>query len=129
METSDTLSLRRYSGVLLWIDGDAGRVRQGRIDRALLRAQGLSLEFSCEGRSYNATLKPAGDGSLQGSWSQGLGNDQVNGSAGCRLTPCGPFFNEPGEDYLKLEGSWDEHGSWDWMGKLRLIGSFEEKKR
>ena len=126
MQTSETLPLRRFRGVLVWIDGEAGRVRQGRIDRALLRAQGLSLEFTCEGRAYNATLRPSGDGSLQGSWSQGLGNDQVAGSAGCRLTPCGAFFGEPGEDYLKLEGIWDEAGSWDWIGKLQLLGPSPE---
>lgn len=123
METSETLPLRRYRGVLVWIDGEAGRVRQGHIQRAVLRAQGLTMELTCEGRSYDVSLKPSGDGSLQGSWSRGLGRDQAGGSAGCRLSPCGPFFADPGEDYLRLEGSWEEDGAWDWIGKLQRLAS------
>jgi hypothetical protein len=126
MQTSETFPLRRFRGVLVWIDDAAGRVRQGRIDRALLRAQGLSIEFTCEGRSYNATLRPSGDGSLQGSWNRGLGNDHTAGSAGCRLTACGPLFGDPGEDYLKLEGSWEEDGAWDWVGKLQRLSSAQD---
>ena len=125
MQTSETLPLRRYRGVLVWIDGDAGEVRQGRIDRALLRAQGLSIEFTCEGRSYSATLRPSGDGSFQGSWTRGTGKQQVSGSAGCHLTPCGSFFDEAGEGYLQLTGAWEEEGSWDWIGKLKQLGTPE----
>jgi hypothetical protein len=129
MQTSETLPLRRFRGVLVWFDGTAGRVRQGRIDRALLRAQGLSLEVSCEGRSYRVSLRPSGDGSLQGSWSRGTGTQEVSGSAGCRLRACGPFFDDPGEDYLQLTGTWEEDGSWDWVGKLGLLGKLEEERQ
>ena len=38
--------VRRYRGLLVWFDAEGNRVRQGRIDRAILRSRGLSLEFT-----------------------------------------------------------------------------------
>lgn len=115
--------LRRYRGVLVWIDRDAGRVRQGQIHRAILRARGLTLEFACEGKPYHVVLSPSADHTFAGAWTHGTGSKQVSGEAQCHLSSCGVFFGEPGEHNLKLEGRWEEDGSWDWLAKLRPLRS------
>ena len=84
-----------------------------------------SLAFTPDGKTLASS---SGDGSLQGSWSEGTGTREASGSAGCRLRACGPFFDDPGEDYLQLTGTWEEDGSWDWVGKLGLLGKLEEEE-
>ena len=100
MPSSDPVPLRRYRGVLVWIDRDASRVRQGRIDRAILRGQGLKIEFTCEGKAYDVTLRPSGDHVFEGTWTQGLGTKQASGEARCSLSSCGVFFGEPDGEHL-----------------------------
>ena len=46
MPTSESPRLRRYRGVLLWIDMNGRRTRHGLINRAVLRQQGLTVEFT-----------------------------------------------------------------------------------
>jgi hypothetical protein len=123
MSHSDRPPLRRYRGILVWIDRDARRVRQGQIQRAILRARGLSLEFACEGRAYHVVLRPSAGHAFAGTWTQGTGSKQVSGEAECHLSSCGVFFGEPGEHNLKLEGRWEEEGAWDWVGKLQPLRS------
>ena len=123
MTDNESPPLRRYRGVLVWIDRNAGRVRQGLIQRAILRARGLTLEFACEGKPYHVSLSPSPDHTFAGKWTQGTGSAQASGEAQCHLSSCGVFFGEPGEHNLKLEGRWEEDGSWDWLAKLRPLAS------
>ena len=121
--TSETTGLRRYRGVLVWIDADGKRVRQGLIDHAILRGQGLTMAFTSAGQPYNVHLRPGDGDTLEGLWSRGLEGQQVSGAAQCRVSPCGSFLVQPGKNNLKLEGVWQEDGQWDWVAKLRPLPS------
>jgi hypothetical protein len=112
--------MRRYRGQLVWFDSE-GRVRQGRIDRAILRPRGLSLELTTGGQPYTVTLEPHEKDLLHGTWSRGAGTKQTSGAAECSLSPCGETIGRPGGDNLKLEGSWYEDGQWDWVARLLPI--------
>jgi hypothetical protein len=125
MPTPDPSSLRRYRGVLVWIDANGKRVRHGLINRALRRGQALTVEFTSGGHSYDVSLRPSGEGRYKGMWRRGQGEQQMSGSAECRLTPCGAFLVQRGEVNLKLEGIWQEDGRWDWLAKLRPLASPE----
>jgi hypothetical protein len=123
MTTSETTPLRRYRGVLVWIDADGKRVRQGLIDHAILRNQGLKIQFTSAGHPYSVTLVPAESDTLEGMWKRGPEGQQVSGAAQCRVSPCGAFLVQPGRNNLKLEGVWQEDGQWDWVAKLRPLPS------
>jgi hypothetical protein len=123
MPTSDSSTLRRYRGVLVWIDANGKRTRQGLVNRALLRRQGLAVEFTSGGQSYDVSLRPSADGRFEGMWTRGQGTQQVSGAAECRLSPCGTFLVQPGEVNMKLEGVWHEEGQWDWLAKLRPLAA------
>jgi len=110
--------LRRYSGLLVWFDPESQRTRQGRIDRAILRPGALSLEFMTGGQPYAVTLRHGEKRRLFGTWSRGAGAREVTGAAECRLSPCGDTIGQPGRSHLKLEGSWQEDGQWDWVARL-----------
>ena len=125
MPTPDTSTLRRYRGVLVWIDANGRRTRHGLVNRALLRRQGLSMEFTTGGHSYDVTLRPGEDGRFEGLWTRGQGTQQMSGAALCRLLPCGAFLVQAGEINMKLEGVWHEDGVWDWVAKLRPLASPE----
>ena len=125
MPTSESPPLRRYRGVLLWIDMNGRRTRHGLINRALLRRQGLAVEFTAGGQSYDVSLHPSADGRFEGLWTRGQGTQRVSGAAECRLSPCGTFLVQPGAINMKLEGVWHEDGQWDWLAKLRPLASPE----
>ncbi len=125
MPPSDSSTLRRYRGVLMWIDANGRRTRQGLVNRALLRRQGLVVEFTSGGQSYDVSLRPSPDGRFEGMWTCGQGTQRMSGAAECRLSPCGAFLVQPGEINMKLEGVWHEDGQWDWLAKLRPLASSE----
>jgi hypothetical protein len=120
MASRKSPSIRRFRGVLVWFDAEGHRVRQGRIDRALLRPDRLSLELTTGGQPYRVSLQPH-ERLLQGTWSRGAGAKERSGAAECRLAPCGETIGRSGRRNLKLEGSWEEDGQWDWVGRLLPI--------
>jgi len=126
MARLDDAPLRRFSGLLVWFDPATSRTRQGRIDRAILRPGTLSLEFMTGGQPYAVTLRHGEKRGLQGTWSRGAGAREVKGPAECRLSPCGETIGQPGRSHLKLEGSWQEDGQWDWVARLVPIASGRE---
>jgi hypothetical protein len=121
MSTDETIPLRRYRGVLVWIDADGKRVRQGLIDHAIMRGRDLKMAFTSHGHPYSVTLRPSENETLEGMWTRGLEGQSVSGAAQCRVTPCGAFLVQPGRSNLKLEGVWQEDGQWDWVAKLRPL--------
>jgi hypothetical protein len=125
MTTPETDSLKRYRGLLIWIDADGKRVRHGLIDNAILRKKGLTLAFTRGGHPYSVSLNPGEGDTMEGLWTRGLEGRQVSGAAQCRLTPCGAFLVQPGKVNLRLEGVWQEDGQWDWIAKLRPLASSE----
>jgi hypothetical protein len=125
MTTPPTHSLKRYRGLLVWIDADGKRIRHGLIDNAILRQKGLTMAFTRGGHPYTVTLNRGGGDTLEGLWRRGLEGRQVSGAAQCRLTPCGAFLVQPGTVNLRLEGVWQEDGQWDWIAKLRPLASTE----
>ena len=125
MSTPELSSLRRYRGVLVWIEAGGTHTRHGLINRAILRSQGLTIEVTAGGRSYDVRLHASRDGFFEGTWTLGTRGRKVDGRAECRLSPCGAFLAEPGEVNLKLEGVWHEGGSWDWIAKLRPLDAPE----
>lgn len=127
MTTAETTPLRRYRGVLVWIDADGKRVRQGLIDHAIMRERGLKIAFTSAGQPYNVTLRPAESNTLEGMWTRGLEGQLVSGAAQCRVSPCGAFLVQPGRNNLKLEGVWQEDGQWDWVAKLRPLPSSSDR--
>jgi hypothetical protein len=120
MASRKTPPLRRVRGVLVWFDAEGRRVRHGRIERALLRPDRLSLELTTGGQPYRVTLR-SHERLLRGTWSRGAGGKETGGPAECRLAPCGETIGRPGRRNLKLEGTWDEDGLWDWVGRLLPI--------
>jgi hypothetical protein len=110
----------------VWIDANGRRTRHGLVNRALLRRQGLFMEFTSGGHAYDVTLQPSEDGRFEGLWSRGQGDQKLSGKALCRLLPCGPLLVQAGEINMKLEGVWHEDGLWDWVAKLRPLASPEE---
>lgn len=121
MATPQDAPLRRYSGLLVWFDPAGSRVRQGRIDRAILRPGGLSLEFTTSGQPYSVVLQPHERDVMHGTWSRGAGVRQASGAAECSLSPCGETIGQAGHENLKLEGCWYEDGQWDWVARLEPL--------
>ena len=113
--------IRRFRGMLVWFDAEGGRVRHGRVDRAVLRPKGFTVELTTGGQPYSVTLRPRDKGRFHGTWSRGAGARSTSGAAECRLSPCGETIGEPGRANLKLEGSWHEDVRWDWVARLQPI--------
>jgi hypothetical protein len=120
MASRQSPPIRRFRGVLVWFEAEGHRARRGRIERALLRPDRLSLELTTGGQPYTVTLQRH-EGLLQGTWSRGAGPREKTGPAECELAPCGETIGRRGDHNLKLEGTWFEDGQWDWVGRLLPI--------
>jgi len=125
MSTSHDLPTGRFRGVLVWIDDEARRVRHAPVTRANLRNQALSLEFTCDGRSYNVSLRESG-GDYAGEWTRSVPAGRLRGDAICRVRPPAEANDDDAEGApISLEGRWHEDGHWDWVARLRPLGSAE----
>lgn len=109
----------RFRGVLVWIDDQARRVRYAPITRANVRSRGLKMEFTCDGRPYDVSLKESGEG-YAGEWKRSVPTGRMKGEAQFRISRA----SDEGSA-VTLEGRWEEDGGWDWMARLLPLKSAE----
>jgi hypothetical protein len=106
--------VRLHGGMILFEqDGQRQRLAT-KLTRAILRPNGMILEFEIDDDPYEVSMFRVQEWLLQGTWTR-LGRHAEKGSADCTLHP---QQNKAGDRYFFLEGTWEEKVTWEWLGKL-----------
>jgi hypothetical protein len=117
--------MERFGGMLFWFDRKAKDpvVTSAVIQRAILRADELVLEFSRDGDAYHVALRPDARGRFRGAWQRGLASNAAHGQAHCKLLGHDNSA-DPDEPDLLLAGKWLDDIDWSWSGTLHKVETF-----